>query len=307
MSEGQDTQTCGFAAVIGPSNAGKSTLINRLVGAKVSITSRKLQTTRNQLRGIFVHGQSQVILVDTPGIFAETRRRLDRSMVDAAWQSALEADMIVLMLDAKRAPDTQDHLELIDRLAAMRNADTRCVLVLNKIDKIKHDLLLPRIEAYNKRMAFDATYLISALKDEGIEELRDDLTTHMPVSPWHYDPEMISDASLRMLAAEVTREKVYDRLHQEIPYAVAVHTDNWDEPDDGKMAVVIHQTIYVMRNSQRGIVIGKQGQTLKEIGKQARYELEDMLDKRVHLDLHVKVKSDWDERPAFFEALGLEY
>jgi GTP-binding protein Era len=307
MSEQTQDQLCGFAAVIGPSNAGKSTLINRLVGAKVSITSRKLQTTRNQLRGIFTQDNAQIILVDTPGIFAHSGRRLDRSMVDAAWRSALDTDITVLVLDARRAPDSPDHLELIDKLAGIRDADTRCVLVLNKIDTIKRDLLLPRIDAYNKRMNFDATYLVSALKDDGVDDLRDDLGRHMPVSPWHYDPEMISDASMRMLAAEVTREKIYDRLHREIPYAITVHTDSWEEPEDNAEQVVIHQTIYVMRDSQRGIVLGKQGQTLKEIGKQARLELADMLERRVHLDLHVKVKSDWDERPEFFEALGLEY
>jgi GTP-binding protein Era len=307
MNAQADEQRCGFAAVIGPSNSGKSTLINRLVGAKVSITSRKLQTTRNQLRGIFVHGQSQIILVDTPGIFTDARRRLDRAMVDAAWQSAFEADMIVLMLDAKRSPDDAQQLALIDKLAAMRDAGTRCVLVLNKIDKIERDLLLPRIEAYNRRMTFDATYLISALKDDGVDDLRDDMAGNVPVSPWHYERDMISDTSLRMLAAEVTREKVYDRLHREIPYAVAVHTDSWDEPDEPETPIVIHQTIYVMRDSQRGIVIGKQGQTLKDIGTQARHDLEDMLEQRVNLQLHVKVKSDWDERPEFFQALGLEY
>ena len=307
MTTRTEEQRCGFAAIIGPSNAGKSTFINRLVGAKVSITSRKLQTTRNQMRGIFIHEQSQVILVDTPGIFADAKRRLDKSMIDSAWQSALEADMIVLMLDAKRPAETEEHLALIDKLAALRNPDMRCVLVLNKIDTIQRDLLLPQIDSYNKRMAFDATYLISALKDDGVDALRDDLAQHMPVSPWHYEPEMISDASLRMLAAEITREKIYDRLHREIPYAVAVHTDSWDEPADPTSQIVIHQTIYVMRDSQRGIVLGKQGQTLKAIGKQARHELEDMLERRVHLDLHVKVKSDWDERPEFFEALGLEY
>jgi GTP-binding protein Era len=291
---------CGFIALIGAPNVGKSTLINALVGAKVAIVSHKVQTTRGLLRGIVTANGTQLVLIDTPGIF-QPKRRLDRAMVSSAWAGAHDADIVGVLVDAKRGLD-EETAALIDKLG---DVGLPKVLILNKIDLVEKPALLALAKAVHDHAVFEATFMISALTGDGVADLRDWLTAHVPAGPWHYPEDQISDAPLRQLAAEITREKLYYRLHQELPYQSTVSTDVWKELRDG--AVRIEQTIYVERDSQRKIVLGKGGQTIKAIGADARREIADVLERPVHLFLFVKVREDWGEDPERYREMGLEF
>ncbi|MGU3539361.1 GTPase Era [Methylobacterium sp. A54F] len=290
----------GFVALIGVPNAGKSTLLNSLVGTKVSIVSRKVQTTRALVRGILMEGPAQVVLVDTPGIFAP-KRRLDRAMVHSAWSGAADADAIALLIDARKGVDAEVEA-LLGRLPEVKRPR---VLVLNKIDLIPREKLLALASSLNERLAFTHTFMISALNGDGVEDLKRTLAGMMPPGPWLYPEDQVSDAPIRMLAAEITREKIYDRLHEELPYRSTVETDQWEVRPDG--SVRIEQTIFVERESQRSIVLGKAGQTIKAIGQAARIEIAEVAEARVHLFLHVKVRENWADDPARYREMGLEF
>jgi len=291
---------CGFIALIGAPNAGKSTLINALVGTKVSIVSHKVQTTRALVRGIAIEGRSQLVLIDTPGIFAP-RRRLDRAMVTSAWTGAHDADLVGVLIDARRGIDDEVS-GLLDRVADVRHG--RC-LILNKIDLVEKPTLLALAQAANERTAFETTFMISALREDGVEDMRRWLAARVPLGPWHYPEDQVSDAPLRQLAAEITREKLYHRLHQELPYHSTVETVDWKELKDG--SVRIEQTIYVERESQRKIVLGKGGQTIKAIGSEARREIAAAVEAKVHLMLFVKVRENWGDDPERYREIGLEF
>lgn len=296
----ENNTRCGFVAIVGAPNAGKSTLINQLVGAKIAIVSRKVQTTRIRTLGIVMAGQSQLVFVDTPGIF-RPRRRLDRAMVAAAWAGAEEADLVVLVVDAERkgADETTD---IISRL---KSAGRRAILALNKIDAVKRESLLKLAADLNASGIFTDTFMISALNGDGVTDLKAHLAAAVPEGPWLYPPDQLADISERLLAAEVTREKMYEQLHEELPYASTVETEAWEEQKDG--SVRISQVIFVERDGQKAIVIGKKGQRLKAIGQAAREELETMLGHRVHLFLFVKVREGWGEDRERYRALGLDY
>jgi len=292
-------QRCGFVALIGAPNAGKSTLINSLVGAKVSIVTHKVQTTRTRVRAIAIVDEAQIIFVDTPGIF-KPKRKLDEAMVEAAWAGAADADVVALLVDARRGLD-EDNARILEGL---KKSGRTAILVLNKIDLIDKGKLLALVEAFNAEYPFEATFMVSALKGDGVADLRDYLAGRMPEGPWLYPEDQLSDFPLRMLAAEVTREKLYLRLHDELPYASHVETESWEERPDG--SIRIEQVIYVLRDSQKKIVIGKGGQTIKEIGKAAREELSELLGgRKVHLFLFVKVREKWDQDPDRLRNLGL--
>jgi len=294
------TQRCGTVAIVGAPNAGKSTLVNALVGQKVAIVSPKAQTTRTRVMGIAIAGDAQLILVDTPGIF-EPRRRLDRAMVSAAWGGAEHADLIALVVDAKGGLGSK--LEMIlDRLAARPEPK---ILILNKVDIAAKEKLLVHAQRLNERLDLAETFMISAVTGDGLPVLRAALAARMPEGPWHFPEDQVSDATDRMLAAEVTREQLYLQLHAELPYAAAVDTEKYSEREDG--SVEIHQQIYVGRPTQRAIVLGKGGVRLKEIGSKARAELSNLLGVRVHLYLHVKVKPDWEEDRTLYRDIGLEW
>jgi len=296
----QGETACGFAAIIGAPNAGKSTLTNQLVGSKVAIVTHKVQTTRARLRGILITGNTQIILVDTPGIF-RPKRRLDRAMVDTAWTEAMEADVILLLVDAQKGVDEQVDA-ILDRLARIRRP---VVLVLNKIDRVRKDQLLALTAQVTARVDFDRVFMISALTGDGVDDLRAYLAAAMPPGPWLYPEDQIADAPLRVMAAEVTREKVFLRLHDELPYESTVETVDFKWLKDG--SVRIEQIIYVARESQRKIVLGAGGRTIKAISMQARQELSEQLDTSVHLFLQVKVRERWAEDPSLYHAMGLEY
>jgi GTPase len=300
MAEPSEERRCGFIALIGAPNVGKSTLINALVGTKITIVSHKVQTTRTLLRGIAIEGASQLIFVDTPGIFAP-KRRLDRAMVDTAWASAHDADIVGVLVDAKRGLDTQTQA-LIDGLGAVRQTK---LLLLNKIDLVEKPALLGLARAANERASFAATMMISGLTGDGIADFRNWLAAHVPVGPWHYPEDQITDAPMRQLAAEITREKLYLRLHQELPYQSTVETEQWQERKDG--SVRIEQTIYVERESQRKIVLGKGGTTIKAIGADARREIAKIVEQPVHLFLFVKVREGWGDDPERYRNMGLEF
>jgi GTP-binding protein Era len=291
---------CGFIALIGAPNVGKSTLVNALVGTKVAIVSPKVQTTRALLRGIVTEGASQLIFVDTPGIF-QPRRRLDRAMVSSAWSGAQDADLVGALVDAKRGIDEETDAIL----KSLAEARQQKFLVLNKIDLVDKLALLTLAKEANDRVQFQATFMISALRGEGVADLRRWLASQVPPGPWHYPEDQISDAPLRQLAAEITREKLYFRLHQELPYQSMVETEDWKELKDG--AVRIEQTIYVERDSQKKIVLGKGGQTIKAIGADARRELAAVLEQPVHLFLFVKVRAGWADDPERYRGMGLEF
>ena len=302
-SEGEansSARRCGFVAVIGAPNVGKSTLVNALVGSKVSIVTPKVQTTRALIRGIAIEGQSQLILVDTPGIFAP-RRRLDRAMVEGAWAGTRDADLVALVIDASRGVEEDDEA-VVKALAGM---PVTKVLVLNKIDLVAKPKLLDLAQALNDRAAFAATFMISARSANGVAELKSFLAAHVPAGPWLYPADQISDAPMRQFAAEVTREKLYLRLHQELPYQSTVETESWKEQKDG--SVRIEQTIYVARESQRKIVLGKGGQTIKAIGAAARTEIAAAIEHPVHLFLFVKVRERWADDPERYREMGLEF
>jgi GTPase len=291
---------CGFVAIIGAPNVGKSTLVNALVGSKISIVTPKVQTTRTLIRGIAVEGEAQVILVDTPGIFAP-RRRLDRAMVDSAWAGTRDADLVVLVIDANKGIQDDDEA-IVGGLAAMRAVR---ILVLNKIDLVAKPKLLDLAQTLNDRAAFAATFMISARSANGVADLKSFLGAHVPAGPWLYPADQISDAPMRQFAAEVTREKLYLRLHQELPYQSAVETEAWKELKDG--SVRVEQTIYVERESQRKIVLGKGGQTIKAIGAAARSEIAAAVERPVHLFLFVKVREGWADDPERYREMGLEF
>ena len=301
-----DPTRAGFVAVIGAPNAGKSTLVNALVGRKVSIVTPKVQTTRFQVRGVMMHGRAQIILVDTPGVFAP-RRRLDRAMVASAWEGANDADAIAHVVDApaqlKRGGRT---VEDVDRVIdGLKRHDHKAVLVLNKIDLIKRDELLALSQKLFETGVYSDVFMISASRGERISDLAGHLAKAMPESPWLYPEDQIADLSERLLAAEVTREKLFLRVHEELPYALTVETESWKDLRDG--AVRIEQTIYVEREGHRPIILGKDGQTAKWVGKAAREELEEQLGRKVHLFLFVKVRPKWGEDRERFTALGLDF
>ena len=290
---------CGFIAVLGAPNAGKSTLINALVGSKVAIVSNKVQTTRARIRAILIADRSQLILVDTPGIFTP-RRRLDEAMVDAAWQGAADADAIVLLVDAK-AGIREDVRNILTRLRGMRS---RVFLALNKIDLVKRETLLELAQALNADVPFAETFMISAQTGDGLDALKRSMAESVPEGPWLYPEDQIADLPIRLLASEITREKIYERLHQELPYASTVETETWEERDDG--SVRIDQVIFVEREGQRKIVLGKGGQGIKDIGSRAREEISRMLERKVHLFLFVKVRANWATDPERLRAMGLD-
>jgi GTP-binding protein Era len=301
MEQPEQTKTkAGFVALIGAPNAGKSTLLNSLVGSKVSIVSRKVQTTRALVRGIAIEGEAQIVFVDTPGIF-KPKRRLDRAMVTSAWGGAGDADVIALLLDVRKGID--EEAEAI--LAKLSDLKRQKVLILNKIDLIERSRLLEMASKLNEQVPFMHTFMISALKGDGIETMKRQLAQMMPEGPWLYPEDQISDAPLRMLAAEITREKIYERLHEELPYESTVETDQWQVRPDG--SVRIEQTVFVERDSQRKIVLGKGGQTIKAIGQAARREIAEIAETPVHLFLFVKVRENWSDDPERYREMGLEF
>ncbi|MEM9966995.1 MAG: GTPase Era [Pseudomonadota bacterium] len=292
----------GFIALIGEPNAGKSTLLNRMVGAKVSIVTHKVQTTRARIRGVTIEQQSQLIFVDTPGLF-QPRRRLDRAMVAAAWGGAADADIVVLMIEAHRGM-TDGVQRILDGLHDI-GPTLRVALAINKIDKVEAPSLLGLTEALNARYSFDETFMISAERGHGVETLRLWLGKKVPEGPWLYPEDQIADLPLRMIAAEMTREKLTLRLHQELPYQLTVETERWEDRKDG--SVRIDQQIYVVREGHKGIVLGHRGETIKAVSKAARAEIEQFLDRRVHLFLQVKVRSNWLEEAERYAEMGLEF
>ncbi|MET0529963.1 MAG: GTPase Era [Microvirga sp.] len=301
MEQPEATNTkAGFVALIGAPNAGKSTLLNSLVGSKVSIVSRKVQTTRALVRGIAIEGVAQIVFVDTPGIF-KPKRRLDRAMVTSAWGGAGDADVIALLLDARKGIDEEAEA-ILEKLPELKRPK---VLILNKIDLIERSKLLDMAAKLNEKVPFLHTFMISALKGDGIEKLKRQLAEMMPEGPWLYPEDQISDAPLRMLAAEITREKIYERLHEELPYQSTVETDQWQQRPDG--SVRIEQTVFVERDSQRKIVLGKGGQTIKAIGQAARKEIAEVAEAPVHLFIFVKVRENWSDDPERYREMGLEF
>jgi GTP-binding protein Era len=295
-----EPRRCGYVALVGAPNAGKSTLLNQLVGAKVSIVSPKVQTTRARVLGLTVDGPSQLVFVDTPGIFAP-RKRLERAMVAAAWAGAEDADVIVLLVDAARKID-RDTRAIVDRLKA---AGRRAVLAVNKIDLVKREALLPLTGQLAKEGLFDEVFMISGLSGDGVADLRAHLAKSLPEGPWLFPEDQLSDMPLRLIAAEVTREQVFLQLYRELPYAIIVESETWEEFKDG--SVKIGQAIHVERASQKAIVLGKGGTQIKQIGAAARAELEKMLERRVHLFLHVVVSEDWSEERERYRDMGLEF
>ena len=296
----KDSTRAGFVAVIGAPNAGKSTLVNALVGQKVAIVSPKAQTTRARLMGIAIQDQAQVLLVDTPGIF-DPRRRLDRAMVAAAWGGASDADLILLVIDA----DAGLNREVERIVSGLVEREHPLWIVLNKVDLVKKPKLLAMASALTERLNPDKVFMISAAQGEGVADLKDALAEAMPEGPWLYPDDEVSDATDRMIAAELTREQVVNQLHQELPYATVVETETWEDREDG--STVIHQQILVERDSQKAIVIGKGGSRLKSIGAAAREEIREHLGRKVHLFLHVKVNPRWDEDRSIYREIGLEW
>ncbi|EAQ34839.1 GTP-binding protein Era [Nitrobacter sp. Nb-311A] len=300
MSQSGPTARCGFVALIGAPNVGKSTLVNALVGSKVTIVSRKVQTTRALIRGIVVENNAQIILVDTPGIFVP-KRRLDRAMVSTAWSGAHDADLVCVLLDARAGIDDEADA-ILTKLAAVAHPK---ILVLNKIDLVPREKLLALAGAANERLSFEDTFMVSALSGDGVDDLRRSLAGRVPEGPFHYPEDQMSDAPLRHLAAEITREKIYRHLHQELPYQSTVETDTWTERND--KSVRIEQTIFVERDSQRKIVLGKSGATIKAIGADSRREIGEIIGQPVHLFLFVKVREKWGDDPNRYREMGLEF
>ena len=296
----QETTKCGVVAVLGAPNAGKSTLVNQLVGQKVAITSAKAQTTRARMMGIALHGDTQMILVDTPGIFAP-KRRLDRAMVSAAWEGAEAADALLLLVD----PLKQRRHELEPLLEQIAARPERKILVLNKVDRAKKEPLLALAQELTGKVEFETVYFVSALTGDGVDEMKDALAAMMPEGAWMYPEDQVSDASERLLATEITREQLYQQLHEELPYDSAVRPEKYVERKDG--SVEIHQQIVVARENQRAIVLGKGGSRIKEIGSAAREELSELLGRKVHLFLHVKATENWSEDKEIFEEMGLDW
>lgn len=293
---------CGFVAVLGAPNAGKSTLVNRLVGAKVSIVSPKVQTTRTRVTAIGMAGDAQIVCLDTPGIFQAPRKRLERAMIDAAWRSAADADVLLLVVDASRKRVDDDTRRILD---ALKEKGRTAVLALNKIDLVKKETLLAKADQLFASGAISEVFMISATEGDGIDGLKAHLAGAVPEGPWHFPEDQLTDMPERLLAAEITREQVFLRLYQELPYAIAVETESWEEFKDGSARV--SQAIYVERDSQRPIVLGKGGATIKAIGESARKELEEILGRRIHLMLRVKQRGDWSESRELYRDWGLEF
>jgi GTPase len=296
----QGGQRCGFIALVGAPNAGKSTLLNALVGTKIAIVTPKVQTTRALLRGIAMAGDSQLVFIDTPGIF-RPRRRLDRAMVLTAWGGARDADMVAVLIDVKKGLDEESGA-ILDQLGEISQPK---ILVLNKVDIAQKPALLTLAENANARAKFNATFMISALTGDGVDDLKSWLAGHVPEGPWHFPTDEVSDAPMRQLAAEITREKLYMQLHQELPYQSTVETESWQDRKDG--SVRIEQTIYVERESQRKIVLGKGGRAIKAIGEAARKDIAAAIEQPVHLFLTVKVRENWGDDPERYRQMGLEY
>ncbi len=295
-----ETTRCGFVALIGAPNAGKSTLVNALVGTKVTIVTHKVQTTRALVRGIALAGAAQIVFVDTPGIF-KPRRRLDRAMVTTAWGGAKDADLVAMLIDARRGID--EEAEAI--LAGLAEVRQPKILVLNKIDLVRRDTLLALAADANARAGFERTFMVSALSGDGVQDFLGYLAGTVPAGPWHYPEDQVSDLPLRQLAAEVTREKLMMRLHDELPYEAHVETEQWKDVKGG--AVRIEQTIYVERDSQKKIVIGQGGATIKAISTAARQEIAEMVERPVHLFLFVKVRGAWADDPERYREMGLDF
>ena len=292
----------GFVALIGEPNAGKSTLLNRMVGAKVSIVTHKVQTTRTRIRGVALEGEAQIVFVDTPGLF-RPRRRLDRAMVAAAWGGAADADIVVLMIEAHRG--LTEGVEAILASLDDRAGKSPVALAINKIDRVESPVLLALTEEMNKRFPFTQTFMISAEKGYGVDDLRGWLAGEVPEGPWLYPEDQIADMPMRMIAAEMTREKLTLRLHQELPYQLTVETEGWEEKPDG--SVRIDQIIYVARDGHKGILLGKKGETIKSVGKLAREEISEFLDRTVHLFLVVKVRTGWLDEAERYSEMGLNF
>jgi GTP-binding protein Era len=291
---------CGFVALIGAPNVGKSTLVNALVGSKVTIVSRKVQTTRALIRGIVIDNNAQIILVDTPGIFLP-KRRLDRAMVSTAWSGAHDADLVCVLLDARAGIDEEADA-ILTKVATVRHER---ILVLNKIDLVPREKLLALTKAANDRLSFAKTFMVSALSGDGVDDLRHALAAMVPPGPFHYPEDQMSDAPMRHLAAEITREKIFRQLHQELPYQSTVETDSWTERKD--KSIRIEQTIFVERESQRKIMLGKGGATIKSIGADSRKEIAEIVGVPVHLFLFVKVRENWGDDPNRYREMGLEF
>ncbi|MDK3072096.1 GTPase Era [Sedimentitalea sp. JM2-8] len=292
----------GFVALIGEPNAGKSTLLNRMVGAKVSIVTHKVQTTRARIRGVAMEGDTQIVFVDTPGLF-QPRRRLDRAMVAAAWGGAADADLVVLLIEAHRGI-TAGVERILEGLADI-GRDRKIVLAINKIDRVQPETLLTLSKEMNDRYGFAETFMISAEKGHGVQALRDWLASELPEGPWLYPEDQIADLPMRMIAAEITREKLTLRLHQELPYQMTVETESWEERKDGSAR--IDQVIYVVRDGHKGIVLGHKGETIKAVSKAAREELSEFLGRKIHLFLQVKVRPNWLEEAERFTEMGLDF
>ncbi len=298
---------CGYCAIIGAPNAGKSTLTNALVGSKVAIVTPKVQTTRMNVKGVSITGETQIVFVDTPGIF-RPRRRLDRAMVGAAWAGAEDADAVLLVVDAADFIDNEKGHGASDTnsiLKNLRGTQKKIALVLNKIDGMRRDTLLPLMQQFHAEGVFEDVFLVSALKGDGVADVMAWVKARMPEGPWLYPEDQAADIPSRLLASEITREKVYLRLHDELPYASAVETEKWEDRNDG--SVRIDQIIYVQREGQKAITLGKGGATIKIIGELARKEMEDLFGRRVHLFLFVKVREDWAENREHYEQMGLDY
>ncbi|SDJ90806.1 GTPase Era [Aliiruegeria lutimaris] len=296
------TTRCGFVALIGEPNAGKSTLLNYMVGAKVSIVTHKVQTTRARIRGVAIEGESQLVFVDTPGLF-QPRRRLDRAMVAAAWGGAADADLVVLLVEAHRGL-TAGVQAILDTLSE-RTDGQRVALAINKIDRVKSEVLLALTQRMNEAYPFTKTFMISAEKGYAVDDLRAWLAAEVPEGPWHYPEDQIADLPLRMIAAEMTREKLTLRLHQELPYQLTVETENWEERKDGSAR--IDQIVYVARDGHKGIILGKKGETIKAVSQAARAELEEFLGRKIHLFLQVKVRPNWLEEAERYSEMGLDF
>jgi GTP-binding protein Era len=297
------TTRAGFVALIGEPNAGKSTLLNRMVGAKVSIVTHKVQTTRARIRGIAMEGDAQIVFVDTPGLF-RPRRRLDRAMVAAAWGGAADADIVVLLIEAHRGL-TPGVAAILEALKDKVPADTRVALAINKIDRVKAEALLALSAQMNEAFAFEKTFMISAERGHGAADLKEWLGSELPEGPWFYPEDQIADLPLRMIAAEITREKLTLRLHEELPYQMTVETERWEDKPDGSAR--IDQIIYVARDGHKGIVLGRKGETVKAVGQAARTELVEFLGRSVHLFLQVKVRPNWLEEKERFTEMGLDF
>ncbi len=301
MTEPADRRRAGFVAILGAPNVGKSTLVNRLVGAKVSIVSPKVQTTRSRVRGIRVVGAAQLVLVDTPGIFDGAKRRLERAMVHAAWSGAQDADAILLLVDALKGLDSNTR-RIRDSFA---KSGRKVLVAINKIDRVPHDSLLPLAAALDDGASLMRIFMISALDGQGVDDLLNHLLGLLPEGPWLYPEDQLSDISERLLAAEITREKLFLQLHQELPYSLTVETESWRQLKDGSLR--IEQIVYVSRANHKAMVLGKGGQRVKAVGQESRLELEDLLARRVHLFIFVKVRESWQDDPERYRDLGLEF